>query len=334
VNNTYSQWKPVISGVPQGTVLGPLLFTIFVSDMPEEMSNFIALFADDTKIYSYLLEDGQGHLSSNLQEDLNNLQAWATTMQMKFHPDKCKCMHLGKLNPKKNYSMSTQDGTTHTLAATSLEKDLGVWIDDELSFSQHIQTKISKANQVLGMLRHTFKFMEPTSFTLLYKSLIRPHLEYAMVVWAPHTKRLKDSLEQVQRRATRMVAGMSDLSYPERLRKLNLPTLEFRRQRADQIQLYKLTHHIDTINTSKPCPVCNNTMLKPTLSTKTRGHQHKYQIQTTSGIRRHFLTTRALNAWNRLEEETVSSPTIDSFKRRLAKEWRSHPDQYVYHFSY
>ena len=284
VNTSVSEWKPVVSGVPQGTVLGPLLFSIFVSDMPDQVSSLIALFADDTKIYNHLLDNGHGHLSSNIQEDLNNLQGWAKRMQMRFHPDKCKSMHLGKNNPKATYTMETADGITHLIKGTSEEKDLGVLIDDELTFSKHIQSQINKANAVLGSLRHSFKYIDPTSFTALYKSLIRPHLEYATVIWSPHTKRLQDAIEQVQRRATRLVQGIEGLDYNQRLKKLQLPTLEYHRQRADQIQLYKLTHNIDKIETDKPCPHCGNTMLQPSLATMTRGHPHKYQVQRTRGI--------------------------------------------------
>ena len=334
VNESKSDWKPVISGVPQGTVLGPLLFTIFVSDMPDQVTNIISLFADDTKMCSYLLPDEHGQLSSNLQEDLNNLQEWARRMQMKFHPEKCKCLHLGKQNPCHTYTMQTSDGKTHMITATTNEKDLGVQIDNDLTFSAHIQAQISKANGVLGSIRHTFKYIDQNSFSLLYKSLIRPHLEYASVVWAPHTKFLKDSIEKVQRRATRLVMGMSDCSYSERLRKLKLPTLHYRRLRADQIQMFKLTHNIDTINTSKPCPRCNNTMLQLSLAATTRGHKYKYQKQRPEGIRRHFFAARAVNDWNKLREDTASSPNINTFKRRLADEWKNHPDLYDYSFSY
>ena len=334
VNTSTSEWKPVISGVPQGTVLGPLLFSIFVSDMPDQVSSLISLFADDTKVYTHLLDNGQGQLTSNLQEDLNNLQKWAEKMQMRFHPDKCKSMHLGKNNPKRTYTIQTADGNTHNIKDTTEEKDLGVTIDDELTFSKHIQTQINKANAILGSLRHSFKYIDEASFTTLYKSLIRPHLEYATVIWAPHTKRLKDAIEQVQRRATRLVLGMTGLNYSERLKKLSLPTLDYRRQRADQLQIFKLAKKIDKITTDKPCLHCGKVMLQPSLATTTRGHQYKYQVQRAEGIRRHFLTTRTIEAWNKLQAETVTSPSVNAFKGRLAKDWKDHPDLYNYRFSY
>ena len=334
VNTSTSAWKPVISGVPQGTVLGPLLFTIFVSDMPDQVSNFISLFADDTKIYAYLLEDEDGQVSSNLQDDITNLQEWANKMQMRFHPDKCKCMHLGKHNPHHTYRMTTPDGKIHNITATSKEKDLGVLIDDELSFAAHIQAQVNKANSVLGSIKNTFKYIDINSFNLLYKSLVRPHLEYATVVWAPHTKFLKDAIERVQRRATRLVHGLSDLPYSERLRKLGLPTLQYRRLRTDQIQMFKLVHNIDTLDTSKPCPKCGNSMIRPSLAVNTRGHKFKLQVQGTTGVRRHFFSTRALHDWNNFNEETVTSPNVNIFKNRLGKEWRNHPELYDYVFSY
>ncbi len=121
VNTTTSKWKPVISEDPQGTILGPLLFAIFVSDMPDQVTSFISHFTDDTKIYAYLLDNRHGQLTSNLQ-DLDNLKARADKMQMTFHPDKCKCMHLGKGNPSHTYTMTMTDGMLYEIPATTEEK--------------------------------------------------------------------------------------------------------------------------------------------------------------------------------------------------------------------
>ena len=111
------------------------------------------------------------------------------------------------------------------------EKDLRVPVDRDLSFSNHVQNQMNKANRILGAIKHTFKAIDQESFKHLYSGLVRPHLEYASVAWAPRWKRERDALEQVQRRATRMIPGISHLPYPERLENLQLPTLEYRRKR-------------------------------------------------------------------------------------------------------
>ena len=173
MNNDVSDWSPVISGVPQGSILGPILFTLFVFDIPGEIESLISMFADDTKIYQLLTTDTSGE---ELEESLHLLEEWAEKMQMRFHPGKCKVMHLGSKNPKKNYSMKDGNGGMHVLEETTVEKDLGVKIDNLLKFTDHCQAKINTANKTLGFIRHSFQYMDKEIFTMLYKSLVRPHL--------------------------------------------------------------------------------------------------------------------------------------------------------------
>ncbi|KAK4315311.1 hypothetical protein Pmani_013482 [Petrolisthes manimaculis] len=127
---------------------------------------------------------------------------------MRFHPEKCKLMHMGSTNPKYQYRMAITGEQTHTLQTVKEIKDLGVAVDHLLKFSSHIQAQVNKANRVLGALKHTFTALDSTAFLNLYKSQIRPHLEYTSAVWNPKLKRDKDSLERVQRRATRLVEGL------------------------------------------------------------------------------------------------------------------------------
>ncbi|KAK3850893.1 hypothetical protein Pcinc_042426 [Petrolisthes cinctipes] len=130
------------------------------------------------------------------------------------------------------------------------------------------------ANRVLAALKHTILALDKTAFLNLYKSLIRPHLEYASVIWNPALKRDKDTLEQVQRRATRLVQGLSHLSYSGRLASLQLPTLQFRRLRADVIQTFKILKNIDNINYSRECPECGKAMFQPV----TINHKHSSSL--------------------------------------------------------
>ena len=129
------------------------------------------------------------------------------------------------------------------------ENDLGVIFDNKLSFDQHIQKKINKANQVLGIIKRTFSFLDKDTFLRLYKSLVRPHLEYANVIWNPHLIRQSAAIERVQRRATKLLPGCKNLSYEQRLRAIKLPSLKSRRLRGDMIQTYKIFNNIDDLNT-------------------------------------------------------------------------------------
>ena len=314
--------------MPQGSVLGPILFTLFVSDIPGEVDNILEMFADDTKIYQAIVNSAT---PDSLNSDLQKLYTWSVKMQMLFHPEKCKVLHLGATNPHAMYEMPTNNGTKHKLESVTSERDLGVNIDSKLKFSDHINSAATKANKVLGALRHSFKYMNIEVFTKLYKSMVRPHLEYASCVWSPHLKKDIDTLEKVQRRATRMVPELNHLSYSERLKKLQLPTLLYRRKRADLIQAFKILHGIDTMNTSPRCSRCpRKSLFTISQNQNTRGHDFKLLKPKDTGPRSHFFAARVVDDWNALSQETVFACDINRFKSGLRKDWASRPEKYNY----
>ena len=211
-----------------------------------------------------------------LAEDLMQLETSAQTMQMHFHLSKCKVMHQGRNKLKYQYTMKTEDGAYHTLENTSVEKDLGVHIDKALKFTAHCQQKINIANKMLGCLHHTFKNMDTEIFKMLYKALVRPHLEFSSCIWSPQHKFNKDSIERVQRRATKMVPSIKHLPYSERLKELDLGTLYYRRISADLLEIYRITPGLHAIDQDYKCSTCpEKTMLQPSLSSANRGHRNK-----------------------------------------------------------
>ncbi len=147
-------------------------------------------------------------------------------------------MRVGKTDPP----LYTYSLDSHNLEYSSCEKDIGVHIDNKLKFDTHINFKINKANRMMGIIRRTFDYMDKSMFCQLFKALVRPHLEYANQVWSPHLQKHKNAIENVQRRATKLVPGLFDLSYQERLKLLNLPSLAYRRIRGDMIEVFKLVH--------------------------------------------------------------------------------------------
>ena len=148
VNGAESDWAEVTSGIPQGSVLGPVLFTIYINDMPRETVCPIKLFADDAKIY-HRVENTQD--CQKIQEDLEKLQDWAKRWQLRFHPHKCTILHVGANHPDYRYYMT--DGSTKVeLSKSACEKDLGVYVDASLKFDYHISTIVKKANQMTGLL--------------------------------------------------------------------------------------------------------------------------------------------------------------------------------------
>ena len=317
-NEAESGWSDVISGIPQGSVLGPVLFTLFVNDIPPLLKCFTAMYADDTKLHSPVDSDED---YEQLQADIWRIQDWAKEMQMKFHPDKCKIMYLGKKNPHRDYCLFNDDFSIHMLEETELEKDLGVYIDKNLSFTQHCQQKINTAVKMVNYIKHTFKYIDKEIFTFLYKSLVRPHLEFASCIWSPAQKFNINAIEKVQRRATRLVPEIRELRYEDRLRALNLETLSYRRMRADLLEVYRILSKQHQLDMDCHCPHCpGKLLLMSTPVQTTRNNSKKLYVQTATGIRHHFFSSRVTTWWNQLSEATVNSVNINQFKNHLKKD--------------
>ena len=321
INGKKSNWVDVSSGVPQGSVLGPLLFVIFINDLPEAIDCLSKMYADDTKIYQAVNNSSDAKF---FQENIKLLWKWSIDWQLHFHPDKCHILHLGKTNEKHRYYMGAGDDTPHThLKATTEEKDLGVIIDDQLTFSNHCDKIVTTANKLLGIMRRTFTYLDKNVFSLVYKGIIRPIIEYASSVYSPILMRDINKIESIQRRATKMVVGLSNKSYEQRLKALDLPALRFRRARGDMINVYKYLHQDYKVDTTDLLP------LNP--DSRTRGHYLKIQgHQCNTRSRLHFFSQRIVNKWNNLKTETISAPTVDSFKNRLDKEWNKNEAKFNY----
>ncbi len=181
VNGEKSKMCPVLSGIPQGSVLGPLLFVIFINDLPDIVASEVFLYADDTKIFNKVKDSSD---VKDLQEDLEKLTEWSNEWLLKFHPDKCKHIRIGKRS-KTTPEYSLQGRSLETIHE---EKDIGVMIDDNLEFEKHICEKVQKANQMFGLIRRTFEHLDATTFIPLYKSLVRTHLDGAVCVVNPRAR--------------------------------------------------------------------------------------------------------------------------------------------------
>ncbi len=168
---------------------------------------------------------------------------------------------------------------------------------------------------MFALLRRSFNFLDEELFLPLYKSLVRVHLDFASTVWAPHKIKHVEQLESVQRRITKQLPGMRDLSYPERLRRLKLPTLSYRRLRGDLIETYKITNGLY----DKDCTSCLKLWADfTTTDGQLRGHSKKLFYQRSRlSIRENFFASRVVPIWNKLPEEIVSAPDTDTFKNKL-----------------
>jgi len=313
VEDALSDWCSVTSGIPQGSVLGPTLFLCFINDLPQQVTSELALFADDTKLFGPVRVEDE---VQKLRDDLDCLHDWSDRWQLPFNKDKCKVVHYGRNNPVAQYAM---DGTI--MESLEAEKDLGVVFDAKLNFSEHIRAACRKANSRLGIVRRTFLELPPKPAVTLYKSLVRPIVEYAQTVAHPLYKREEDGLEKVQRRATKQMKGMKEKSYEERLKELKLPTLSYRRKRADMIQTYRILHQVDDMEQEK--------FFDRNQEGRTRGHGMKLKKSyVRTSARRKAFSQRVIEPWNALSDDAVTSKDVNSFKSQLEKCWKRDPTKY------
>ena len=235
VEGQWSEVKHVLSGVPQGSVLGPLLFILYVNDLPDLVKNKIKLFADDLK----LIGNAANH--SSVAEDIEELEVWESIWLLQFNPAKCKVVHINfNNNPFLNYKVNGIE-----LEVSAQEKDLGVITHSSLLWNEQIKACISKANRMICWIVRNLVIREKVVMIAIYKALIRPHLEYCVQLWNPPAAHgswgTVLELESVQRRFTRLIDEVGTLPYSRRLEILNLTTLAERRIRGDLIEAFKVT---------------------------------------------------------------------------------------------
>ena len=204
VDGESSKQAPVVSGVPQGSVLGPLLFLMYINDLPEVVSEgtSIRLFADDCLAYRKIQSVND---QNTLQDDLQKLHQWTVLWGMRFNPSKCQIMHISRTKKKtKFYELCNEILTTVDNA-----KYLGITLSDDLSWHRHVCEAAKKANSTLHLISRNLRSCPRAARIIAYTTLVRPKLEYSSTVWDPHIKEDINILERVNRRAARLVYNKS-----------------------------------------------------------------------------------------------------------------------------
>ena len=243
--------KDVRSGVPQGSILGPLFFVLFINDMSDCVSEGtqIALYADDTKIWRRVVYWSDHEI---LQKDIDSLHSWAERNKMKFHPNKCKVLSISNRASESNtMSMLPFQLFTYTLNRVDLEfvsseKDLGVHVTSDLDWEENLVVLCTKASSRLGLMKRTLRFVKDRKQKrAFYLALVRSLFEHCSIVWRPTTFTMNEKVERIQRRAVKWILGeqdhhYNDLEYLARLRDLDLMPMEYKFKYTDLIMF----HHI------------------------------------------------------------------------------------------
>jgi hypothetical protein len=309
IGDQSSEESNVDSGVPQGTILGPPLFTVHIDDIDDfvKLIELLKKFADDTKGLK-LITDERDRMK--LQTTLDNLCEWASEWGMTFNVEKCKIMHVGRSNPKYSYSMNGVQ-----LKQVEEETDVGVIVQSNVKPAKQCQTAANKANGVLRTIWRNFQCRDSKVYLNLYKQYVRPHLECSVSAWAPWLQGDKQLLEKVQERAVNAMPGMQGMSYEEKCQRLELETLETRRECQDMIQTYKFINGVGGLN-------CEGLLTKVDTGENRRTRQSagkdnlRRQVARTE-IRKNSFAVRVVSKWNSLPDNIKESRSVEEFKKKL-----------------
>ena len=293
----------VTSGVPQGSVLGPLLFLIYINDLPDYIQNnsTVKMFADDTIMYHSITNQQD---TNALQEDLDALQRWESDWLMHFHPQKCQTMHITN---KRNIIQSTYTIHNHNLQSTNTAKYLGIHIDSTLKWNTHINKTAQRANTTSAFLHRNIRTCPRKIKHLAYTTLVRPILEYASIIWDPHTKSNTLKLETVQRRSARRIMQNYNrhASVTTMLQHLDLPTLQQRRRHSKIIMLYRIRHQLANVPTTNY------------ITPATRNTQHYNLPYARTEVYKSSFFPSTIKLWNNLQPAIINSTTIPQLRQAL-----------------
>jgi hypothetical protein len=290
--------------VPQGSVLGPLLFLIFINDidMAAAEIDILVKFADDTKVGQAIRSAAD---SAALQSALDKLCQWSEKWGMSFNISKCKVMHFGRNNPEHVYSMNGE-----ALEKVKKERDIGVIVQDNLKLAAQCTVAAATARAVLSQISRAFHYRDKFTFVKLYKTYVRPHLEFSTPAWSPWNQVDKDCLEKVQKKMVNMVSGLKSGSYEGKLAEIGLDTLEERRHIADMITMNKMAHGVGEFGLQE--------LFEPVQAHHaTRAVADPLNVRprpATLELRRGFFSYRVAKDWNKIPVNIKSIPVAGRFK--------------------
>ena len=304
-----SSSKPVLSGVIQGSVLGPLLFVLFINDLDDcVFHSYLIKYADDVKLAIAYDRNDNSRLRhrSLLQDDLNRIELWSHSNLLPLNVRKCQFISFGRKDTSS--FCFTFDGIP--IDNSSCVRDLGVFISSPFNFKFHIASVVSKANRMLGVIKRVFSVSNRDVFLSLYKCYVRPILEFASIVWCPYQQYLIDEIEKVQKRFTRMFNDLRSMPYRDWLKLLNLLSLSARRLRYKLIFLFKMANglvDLDILSFFR-FATCNFT----------RGNAFKLSTQfARTNDFLFFFVNDVVSHWNSLNDDDICTTDVGHFKKSV-----------------
>ena len=312
INNTFSSPLPILSGVPQGSVLGPLLFLLFINDIVQIVelqhgANF-ALFADDAKIFSCNAQE--------LQSCLDHFSETLTNYQLNLAPHKCFILPISKQSQQKTISNHPNFSINSTnLPYEHYAKDLGIYVSKDLKWELHINRIVQQASFVSYRIIKSFRSKNIWILLKLYKTYVRPKLEYNTPVWSPYLLKDINAVENVQKRFTKIICRRCNIpssSYSERLTKLNLLSLKSRRIRFDLITMFKIINNMSDLNFDSFFEIKYYPYSLRNRSSQILPIQH-----FNDNIWKGSFFERAPRYWNKLSQDVTNTDSLGLFKTKL-----------------
>ena len=306
VRTILSDPMDVTSGTPQGGVLSGLLFALYINDLPDVINNArIYIYADDVKL---MMPVNNAQDINELQSEINAQSDWCDTWGLPLNPAKCQVLHYVPMNCRSplqpKYMIKGED-----LQLVDHIKDLGVTISKNLKFNRHIDETVKKTNSEIGRARRSFKCRHPNFLADLYKTYIRPNMEYCAPLWNPIQTTLIDKLEKTQNRFTRLLPNARNLSHDQRNQMLGITSHEVRRRRGDMLVTWEILED--------DAHICRH-LLERDPDTSRRSHSKKLtKKRFNNNISKQSFTNRIINSWNSLNEDVVSSTSKNMLKNRF-----------------
>ena len=267
----------------------------------------ILKYADDIRIYRCFKSDlrSQSENTDSFQSDNDNIYSWSKTWDLNFNISKCCVLHFGRSNVRSAYKIKNA-----LLKNKHQEKDLGILFTDKFKFNDHIDMAINKANRQLGIIARVFKYKNPQIIVPLYKSFVRPLLEYNSIIWSPYTNTNIQKLERIQEKMCNLMSGMRSLIYREKLTRLKLKSLQARRIKHQLCFMFKMKRRL--------IDLCFENFFQENTYNRTRGNLYKLVLPMSKTKYRHnFFVCSIVRHWNKLNSSDINVTSIKLFQNKI-----------------